>query len=73
MMNLDENRTEFQNFTSLQMLGIYNKIHEILVGPNHLGHVIGDDNVWLKSIWGHLLIPVQRMDFYLGCFWTPRR
>ena len=35
----------------------------ILVGPNHLGHAIGHDNVWALYIWGRCLIPSSKQGF----------
>ena len=36
----------------------------ILIGPNHLGHVIGHENVWAYYICGQCLIPSSKE----GCF-----
>ena len=61
--------TQFWNSGSSHALGIYNNIHEILVGPNCLGCVIGRDLIYL----GVILDPQFKEGVsHLGCFGTPR-
>ena len=65
-------------------MGIYNNILVILIGPNHLGCVLGHDNVWAlciighgnvwaQYIWGQCLIPSSMKGYCSkGCFRTPK-